>query len=321
MSRILVTGIGGNVGYGIIRNIRCSYPNIEIIGINTARISAGNHMCDEVYEAPFSTNPAYIPFVKDICNKHDIALIIPSTDYETYVLAANAGELPPVAVSPAETTKIFLDKYLSYTTFRDLGLNFAESVLPSDYVGQYAECIVKPREGRGSRGLHFNPPKPLDFSDDYIVQPLLQGKEITTAFYVTKNNELHGLITLDRELSSGATNICEVVTDYDDEIKKYLLDLIQKVTIRGACNLQCMVNENGFTPFEVNCRISGTNSIRSQFGFKDVSYTIDEYLYNKTPETPIITKGTAIRILHDIIYPGIARNEVNNNKDKFYIYE
>lgn len=321
MNRVLVTGIGGNVGYGIIRNIRACYPDIEIVGTNTARISAGNHLCDEVYEAPFATDPAYIPFVKQICDKHNIKLIIPSTDYETYILAANADGLPTVAVSPANTTKIFLDKYLSFTTFRDLGLNFAESILPSEYKGQYTKCIVKPREGRGSRGLHFNPPNPEAFSDEYIVQPMLTGKEITTAFYVTKENELHGLITMDRELSSGATNICEVVTEYDEAVRIYLLDLIQKVKIRGACNLQSMVNESGFTPFEVNCRISGTNSIRSQFGFKDVNYTIDEYLYGNMPETPVITKGTAIRILHDIIYPGITRNEVNNNKDNFYIYE
>ncbi len=320
-SSILVTGIGGNVGYGILRNIRHSYPAIAITGTNTQRISAGNHLCDHAYEVPFATDKNYIPAIKDICSKHSIELIIPSTDYETYILGLHANELPTVAASPADTAKIFLDKYLSYTTLAGLNIPFATSVLPSEYSGGFGECIVKPREGRGSRGLYFNPPDPKQFSDEYIVQPLLKGKEITTAFYVTKSNELHGLITMERALSAGATNICEIITEHDAALKRYILDLISKVTIRGACNLQSIVTADGFMPFEVNCRISGTNSVRSQFGFRDVNYTIDEYLYNLQPEPVVITKGTAIRILHDIIYPGISRNEVNNNADNFYIYE
>jgi len=321
MHNILVTGIGGNVGYGILRNIKQAFGDqIKLIGTNTIRVSAGNHMCEEVYEVPFSTDSTYIPTIKRICDAHSISLIIPSTDYETFVLASNQQELPTVAVSPANTTKIFLDKYLSYQHLAKADLSFAESILPSNYNNNFPSYIVKPREGRGSRNIHINPDKPSSFTDDYVIQPLLTGKEITTAFYVTKNNELHGHITMERELMSGATNSCEVVTEYDAIMEKYLNSLIRFFEIKGSCNVQSIVTSNGIVPFEVNCRISGTNSIRSQFGFKDVAYTVDEWLYGNVPEKPTIIHGCAVRILSDIIYQGSSLTDINNRSDRFYIY-
>lgn len=322
MNSVLVTGIGGNVGYGILKNIKSSYgADIQLIGTNTVRVSPGNHLCDEVYEVPFSLDKKYIPVIKDICLKHNIDLIIPSTDYESYILAAHRDELPTVAGSPAETTRAFLDKYLSYQTLKEFNLAFAKSILPSDYQRDFDVCFVKPREGRGSRGIHVNPADPAAFSDDYLIQPMLVGKEITTAFYITKENKLHGHITMERELSSGATSSCQVVTEYDAQLEEYILKLISCMDIKGSCNIQSIVTDNGIIPFEINCRISGTNSIRSQFGFKDVNYTVDEWLYNKHPSKPLITKGCAVRILSDIIYPAITLADINNSKDRFYIYE
>jgi carbamoyl-phosphate synthase large subunit len=320
MNKVLVTGIGGNVGYGILKNIRLAYgASIELIGTNTVRVSAGNHLCDAVYEVPFSLEESYIPSIKDICTRHQVALIIPSTDYEAYVLGLHREELPTVAVSPAATTKTFLDKYLSYQRLNEAGIAFAESILPSAYDGRFGSCIVKPREGRGSRGISVNPTMPTSFSDDYIVQPLLSGKEITTAFYVTRQNALHGHITMERELSSGATSSCEVVTEYDSFLEGYILKLINSFDIKGSCNVQSIVTENGIVPFEINCRISGTNSIRTQFGFRDVAYTVDEWLHEAHIDKPLIVRGSAVRILSDIVYLDRSLSDVNNNKDNFYI--
>lgn len=287
MRNILVTGIGGNVGYGIIKNARNAFPSISIVGTNTEFLSAGNHLCDFVYAVPFSTDASYIPKMKEICEKHNIELIIPSTDYESYILKLHENELPTVPGSQAETCKTFLDKYLSFQRLNEKGLAFAESILPSDYKNQYSEFVVKPREGRGSRNLYFTPPNPADFDDSYIIQPLLKGEEITSAFYVCKDNSLLGSITMRRSLSGGATVRCESTFDYDKEVIAYIQRLISSIDIKGSCNLQSIVTTDGIVPFEVNCRISGTNSIRSQFGFTDVAYTIEEYLLKQTPKIDI----------------------------------
>ena len=304
--RILVTGIGGNVGQGILRNIISLNLDIELFGSNTIEFSAGNHFCKKVFLVPFAFSETYISIIKKIVEENKIDLIIPSTDYEVFYLGKNKSLIPcEIAVSEANTSNIYLDKYKSFLHHKQHNLPFANSYLPSEYKGPFKEIIAKPREGRGSRGLFINPSDITNFSDDeYVIQEFHTGKEITTAFYVTKEGKLHGLITMDRSLENGTTIECEVIKMYDDEFEKIILKMIEHSEFRGGINLQSIVTSVGLiVPFEINCRISGTNSIRSNFGFKDVKYTLQEYLYNEKPDIPKIIGGKAIRVLMDIIYP------------------
>lgn len=318
---VLVTGVGGVVGQGILRNIAACGYNIRLIGTNTGRVSAGNHLCDQVYDVPFSYEAGYLEQMRTICSTENVDLIIPATDYEVYYLAAAQDTLPPVAGSPAATAKMFLDKYHTWLEFEKRGIPFAESSLPSAYCGDFSECIVKPREGRGSRGIHLNPDRPESFSDDNVVQKLYHGIEITSGFYVTKERKLLGHITLERTLSSGATNSCCVNLDHNTEVERIITHIVESFEIRGSCNVQSIVtNDDRIIPFEINCRISGTNSIRSQFGFTDVKYTIDEYLYHKPLPVPRITKGSSIRILMDVIYPEVGLDEIQNKNTPHYLY-
>ncbi|GHT00698.1 carbamoyl phosphate synthase [Bacteroidia bacterium] len=304
--KVLVTGVGGNVGQGILRNIRKTDYPVFIVGCNIENFSAGNHLCDAFYKVPYAYEEDYISSILHIVETENIDLIIPSTDFEVYYLSINSSKFnATIAASDEFTTEIYLDKYLTYLHHKEHNIPFAETCLPSEFKGQYKEYIAKPRQGRGSRGIFINPKELNQFSDkDYLIQKLLKGQEITTAFYVTKDNKLHGNITLERNLVNGATNDCRVVFEYDQQLVAILEKIIKNSHIKGSANLQSIVTADGdIIPFEVNCRISGTNSIRSNFGFEDVKYTLQEYLFNEVPEKPCIIKGLATRILIDVIYP------------------
>ena len=97
---------------------------------------------------------------------------------------------------------------------------------------------------------------------------------------------------------------------------------MQYADLRGAANLQSIVTKEGeIYPFEVNCRISGTNSIRANFGFKDVQYTLEEYLYKQEPSPIQLSKGVAVRILMDVIYPDQTDFEqLSDNSASHYLY-
>jgi carbamoyl-phosphate synthase large subunit len=321
---VLVTGIGGNVGQGIIRNIRSLPYDIRIVGCNVVKFSAGNHLCNAVYQVPYAFDQKYIESIMSIVKRENIDLILPSTDYEVYYLAKNRSVIPcKIAVSDQNTSSIYLDKYETWIHHKKYNIPFAESKKPSEYKKKFKECIVKPRKGRGSRGLCFNPESFDDFSDEeYVVQELHHGEEITTAFYVTKDNKLNGFITMSRTLENGTTNSCKVVTEYDKDIEPILIKMIKNSEIAGSANLQSIATKSGkIIPFEVNCRISGTNSIRSNFGFKDVQYTLQEFLYNETPDIPRIVPGIAVRILMDVIYTNCDDfNELDDNSARHYIF-
>lgn len=318
---ILVTGVGGNVAQGVIRNILSCKYDVKIVGTNTESVSGGNHLCDVVYKVPFSTQPAYIPAIKKICEKEKVDLIIPTTDYETYHLALAGNKLPKIACSNAKIAFIFLNKYKTWQEFRKYSIPFAETRLPSQYKNEFKEIVVKPVEGRGSRDVYIKPTDVTKFKDDFIIQKYYKGKEITTAFYVTKERQLLGQITFERVLYSGYTSQCQVSFAYDRKIERIIKMIIHRFDIKGSCNIQAIIDEKGMiVPFEINARISGTNSIRGQFGFEDVKYTIQEYLLNETPKKPVIKKGAAVRFLADVIYPDIDLKDIKNKFTKYYIY-
>jgi carbamoyl-phosphate synthase large subunit len=322
--KVLVTGIGGNVGQGIIRNIRATNFPIEVVGCNVLAFSAGNHLCDSFYQTPYAFDKDYIQTIIEIVKRERIDLVIPSTDYEVYYLAKSKAQIPcALAVSDAETAGIYLDKYKTFLHHKKHGIPFAPAFLPDQYKpGSFSEYIVKPREGRGSRGLHINPASLDGFTDEYMVQELYKGNEITTAFYVNQDNKLHGFINLQRELENGATNECRVDRSHDQKLEEILKKIIGHAKIAGSANLQSIVTEGGdIVPFEVNCRISGTNSIRSNFGFEDVKYTLEEFLYHRPLSKPEIKNGVAVRILMDVIYPDQTdKSKLSDNSVPNYIY-
>lgn len=320
---VLVTGTGGNVGQGVLRNIRSLGYDIRIVGTDISAFTAGNHLCDATHAVPYSYDEKYIPAIKAIVDSEKIDLIIPTTDYEIYYLSLHQQTLRTlVAASDAQVAKKYLDKYLTFEHHQKLGIPFAKSWLPKDYDNSQIDIILKPREGRGSRGILINPVDPKSFGDDCMIQPLHKGREITTAFYVKKDNTLHGLFTMERELSNGATSKSIVVREFDDKIEPILLKMIASGGLKGSLNLQSIVDENGnVIPFEVNCRISGTNSIRHNLGFQDVKYTLQEYLYNEQPDEVNTTDGIAIRLLYDVIYPNATDEKtLTNNQCGHIVY-
>lgn len=320
---VLVTGIGGNVGQGVLRNIRSLDLEITILGTDISSFTAGNHLCDFTYQVPYSYDENYIPTIQKIVEKENVQLIIPTTDYEVYFLSLHQSVLTAkVVASNPEIAQKYLDKYLTYQHHKKLNIPFSKSWLPSEFEFEIDDFIVKPREGRGSRGISINPENPKNFSDDYIIQPLHKGTEITTAFYVKRDGSLHGLFTMERELTNGATSKSKTIKKYDGQLEVIIMKMIETKGLIGSINLQSIVTDNGeIIPFEVNCRISGTNSIRHNLGFQDVKYTIQEYLLDQEPDEVKPIDGIAVRLLYDVIYPNaVNESELNNNKSLHTIY-
>lgn len=319
MKKVLVTGIGGVVGQGIIKNILRLKRDIEIIGTNTRFLSTGNYLCAKVYEVLPAVNPEYINQIQKIVEDERIDLIIPSTDYEVYYLGQFAGQIGcPVACNEEGISSFCLDKYLNGQRFKEVGLPFAASFLPTDKDCPVENIIVKPREGRGSRNIFINPPNLLSFDSSYVVQELLSGEEITSTGYVLKSGELLGTITFKRELDNGNTTFCEVIDEYDSEIENLFLSILKHYPFRGSFNIQSIVHKGKIVPFEINCRISGTNSVRSHFGFEDVKYTLQEHLFDEKPEKPMMKKGAALRVIEDLIFPDAKLQDLTNNSVHFF---
>ncbi len=309
---ILVTGVGGNVGQGVLRILRTLDLPFRLVGTNTSLPCGGTHLCDALHKTPFATAPEFLEFMRDLCQRERVALILPCTDYEAYYLADAPG-LPPAVTSPPATQRAFLDKLETWQLCVAAGVPFARSFLPSAYPGGFPATLVKPREGRGSRGIHVDPADPRGFDDSFVVQERIIGPEITVAFYVTRAGRTHGFIALERELGAGATMLCTVTHAWDAVLAPLIATFVAAFGVRGSCNIQAIVRANGeIVPFEVNGRISGTASIRHRLGFRDVEYAVREHLLHQPLPPVAIQDGTAVRLLMDVIYPGKRPDEVRD---------
>ncbi len=318
---VLVTGVGGNVAQGVLRNLRADFPELRIVGVDINQVTAGHHFCDAAYQVPYAYDASYAERLGSIVEKENVELIIPCTDHETL----HAAQVPEcrgkVIGNPAETAAIFLDKYQTAERFRSEGIPFADSLLPSQYDGRWEKVVLKPRDGRGSRDVYIDPPSPESFDDSFVVQRFLEGPEITAAFYVRKCGTLHGIIVFQRELRNGMTERCSVVMEHAPGMQKIAEQMTQAFSLRGPCNIQAKVlKDASIVPFEINARYSGTNSIRSQLGFCDVRYGIQEYLLEQTPEAPSIKNGCAIRLMMDIVYPDGNLSELAAGDSNSFIF-
>ena len=266
-------------------------------------------------QVPYASDASYEGLVKKICDDKKIDLIIPGTDFEAYYLQSFSLETKVLA-SSAQAQKIFLDKFLTYENFAKHDIPFAQSFKCSQYKSEFESIIVKPAQGRGSRGLHINPKDPSSFSDEYIVQEYIEGKEVTSAFYVTKDQRLLGPITFERELTNGMTSECQTITDYDDQLIKMAKQIKDNFEMLGPFNIQARINSKGkVIPFEINCRYSGTNSIRHQLGFNDVECGIREHIFNERVEDFKVRSGCATRIYLDIVYENTSLKDIKPGKD------
>lgn len=318
---VIVTGIGGNVGQGVLRVLRQRYPEFRLIGVDVGKLTAGHYFCDVFYTVPYSYAPGYSELICEICRREEVDLIIPATDYEVYYLGKMAHSLPVLIASPPEVAWTFIDKYETWRCFSAAGIPFADSRLPADYRGEFSENIVKPREGRGSRNIYLNPSDLSIFDDSYLIQRLYHGVEITTAFYVKKDRIVHGMITFERSLVAGTTERCQIVRNHDDNLRKIVTHMVELLDIKGPCNVQSIVTDEGdIIPFEINCRYSGTSSIRSQLGFPDVVFGIQEYLLGIQPEPPVTMEGAAIRLYLDLIYPDKEMNAIQPGSAGAHIF-
>lgn len=321
---VLVTGIGGNVGQGILRNIRSLNMPVRLLGCDISSFTAGNHLCEKVFKVPFSYEKEFIPSIQEIIQDEEVDMIIPSTDYEIYYLGAHKSSLNTIILaSDAEITEKFLDKYLTFLMCKKHNIPFAESWLPENYDFSEDNIIAKPRKGRGSRGILINPSNISRLGDDYMIQKLYKGIEVTTTIYYTKTGKIHGIFSLERELTNGTSSKTIVNNKFNDQLEEMGRKFQKLGEIRGSINIQSIIGEDEeIKPFEVNCRISGTNSIRHQMGFQDVKYALQEFLLNIPPDPVDLDKGkgVATRILMDVIYPEASNFSELDNSSKHFIY-
>lgn len=282
-TKVFITGAGGSGVIAVIQSLR--ELGYTVVAGDASVYSAGLGLADRGYVIPFGVDPAFETALREIIANERPDFVIPTVDEEIPVVhRVVAREFPDVRVLTPRLAfcEAMLDKWQMFQLLSSAGISVARTWLASEAASCTYPAVVKPRVGRGSRGLAY-----LDSasdlakyladvrqpSDRYVVQTRALGVEYTTSAVVTLDNTM--LATVPKEVVS-KVGITHVGTTRNVPAIEALCRAIRdRLDPCGPFNVQLILTADG-TPivFEINPRYSTTVALTLAAGVNEVDEVI-----------------------------------------------
>jgi carbamoyl-phosphate synthase large subunit len=253
---VLLTGVGKR--YDIVSSFA---QHAFTIAADPSPLAPAQYAADLRVAPPRIDDPDYVPFLLDLCTRHNVGAVVPLTDLDLEVLASARPELPAFVPDAAIARDTF-DKYAAHELLLRHDLPSPPTVLPPDEPQSYP-VMVKPRQGSGARSIHpAADRREMEFFIDYVkepvmVQQLMQGPE----FSIDLLSDLDGccLNAIPRTMieSRGGESIKGTVI-HDDELIELGRSVVEALGVRGPCTVQAFRDaEIGLGITDVNTRFGG----------------------------------------------------------------
>lgn len=329
MYNVLILGMGGDVSKGIRKAVLLSEIPCRIIGACISQDSEGLYLCDAAYTAPYASDPNFISWVKEICDKESIDIVLTGVEEN---LAAIAAALPYLQahthavfrISTPEHLRIGGDKLETCRWLEENGLPTPAYADAEDMEAVQRlvtdvgfPLIVKPRCGKGSSGVFMLRTQEelsgLHGLHGYVVEECIGApdQEYTVGCYHGLNGEIPTPIVMRRELRHGASWKVEVAEN--PEICDLAKRICKAFSPDGPLNIQLRLDPMGHPiPFELNVRFSGTTPMRAHFGFCDVKAMLYESLLHRDISSCFsIREGIAYRYTEEIYLSEYPKQKEN----------
>ena len=288
---ILVTGIGGDIGIGITKILNEIQYHNKLVGCDTNKYPANKLDVNYFYDAPSAYDKNnYLNFIKGICDKHNINLIIPSSEIEIKTFRENRfliGENIKILINNDHIIDIFMDKLKTIEFFIENEIMHPITYDLNDFNNQLEfPFMLKDKFTQGSKGVII-----IENIDDFnyykkkypnsIIQELIGNDSNEFTIGVYSDGEKVHYIAFQRELGYGSLSKF-VKRISDTKIESLVNKIANLINLKGSINIQVRKNDNGdYIPFEINPRLSSTLAFRHYFGFKDLKWWID-FIYGST---------------------------------------
>ena len=276
--KILFTGGGGAATEALWRLLSTKY---ELYFADASIETIDNTIpADRKVSIPFATAGNFVSQLKKICDERKIDLVVPGVDDELVTLCESRGQgMPEIFLPPISFVKLMLDKLTGAQAIENAGLTAPRTVpvIRAKEIG--FPLIVKPRSGRGSRGVcvlasqaEIDAYKILyKTSDDKLIaQELGVGDEYTVLVAGDKTGLLKAVVPVKVVHKKGIT--IRAKTEINPSIVEYVSKFQEFFKPYGIYNIQCILTKDGtILPFEINPRISTTFCLGVASGFDPFS--------------------------------------------------
>ena len=283
---ILVTGCGGDIGQSIGKILKSNSLFCSVIGCDANDQHAGKFIFDKCLKVPACRSDEYQPILGNIINEFCIDMILPASEPELRYWAEKNIDHDfldkPLISANLKAMEIGFDKLLTANFLKAEGLPFPETQLAGKVKEPRLPLIMKDRNGSGGKSQYLiDNANDFDFYSkkfpDFIAQEFIENgeNEYTCGLFRDSKGEIR-TINYRRKLMGGFSGYGIVV--HNDEIHQLLVNIAEKVNLRGAINIQLRLTRRGPIVFEINPRFSSTVMFRHMMGFEDVIWSIQDRL-------------------------------------------
>lgn len=279
---ILVSGIAGDIGFGIARILKEWGIFSRLHGIDIHADHPARYILDQCAVAPRASADEYVQWVSDYICDNRIDVFIPSSEAELEKLVA--VDLDKIGGAKVIRNSNFvlqtaLDKFRCLAHLARSGIAVPDNGLVGGEVPSSFPVIVKPRSGQGSKGILRvdNSSQFAGCSSGWVWQQYLppDDQEYTCPVYVSPEAGVR-ILLIKRKLLGGLTGSGVVVSN--QIIEDYVYSIAKCLQVNGAINVQLRLTEDGPRLFEINPRLSSTLVFRDKMGFTDLRWWLADKL-------------------------------------------
>ena len=249
-------------------------------------MASGLYMVERGETVPPASAEEWPDRMAEIVAAHDVDAVVPLVDEELVRLPELERLVPDVGiVAPRpEVVEATIDKYEMERQFPEVRTpetrlaTEADALDPADF-----PVIVKPRFGRGSRGVQrFEGRTGLEDylaatdreHDELLVQRCVEGPEYTTSVVVTKENRLLSIVPKEAIEKDGCT--VRGVTRRAPHVADSCWQVFDALRPAGPINVQQMVSADTGEVYtiEINPRFSSTAVLTVAAGVNELDLLI-----------------------------------------------
>jgi carbamoyl-phosphate synthase large subunit len=215
---------------------------------------------------PRVEDAGYLDSLRDLVRRYEVRLVVPLTDLDHELLAAERDSLgdATVLLPSLEVVRRTSDKYLSHRFFEERGIASPASWLPDELPSRpLFPVLVKARRGFGSRHIYrANDGAELSFYLERtpvpsFVQSCCRGEEFSIDVLCDFDGRCLNAIPRTMIQSKGGESI-KGMTVRDWDLIEFGRDVAEALPIWGPANIQCFREDDGrHHVTDVNPRFGG----------------------------------------------------------------
>jgi carbamoyl-phosphate synthase large subunit len=251
---VLLTGVGKR--YDIVSAFA---EHALVVAADPSPLAPAQYAADVRVAPPRADDPAYLPFLHELCAEHGVRAVVPLTDLDIEVLARS--DLPAF-VPDAEVCRATFDKYLAHRLLESHGLPSPPTWLPGEPAQGYP-AVVKPRQGSGSRSIHPAADEAeAAFFAGYVKEPVMvqrrmDGPEFSVDLLCDRDGRCLNAIPRTMLESRGGESI-KGTPIADPELIELGRAVGEALPLRGPATVQMFRDrELGLRVTDVNARFGG----------------------------------------------------------------